>query len=61
MKRAINETAIEGVKTNLNYLALVLSHPRFEAGNVDVEFVERHMAEAQPLNGRVGDALHAVE
>jgi acetyl-CoA carboxylase biotin carboxylase subunit len=60
MKRAINETAIEGVKTNLNYLALVLSHPRFEAGNVDVEFVERHMAEAQPLNGRVGAALDPV-
>jgi acetyl-CoA carboxylase biotin carboxylase subunit len=38
MKRAIDETQIEGVRTNLNYLTLVLSHPRFEAGQIDVDF-----------------------
>jgi biotin carboxylase len=41
------------VHTNLDYLALVLSHPRFEAGDIDVDFVERHLAETQPLDGRV--------
>jgi acetyl-CoA carboxylase, biotin carboxylase subunit len=45
MRRAIDETRIEGVRTNLGYLALVLSDPRFEAGDVDVEFVDRHLAE----------------
>jgi acetyl-CoA carboxylase biotin carboxylase subunit len=53
MRRAIDETAIQGVHTNLDYLALVLSHPRFEAGDIDVDFVERHLAEMQPLDGRV--------
>jgi acetyl-CoA carboxylase, biotin carboxylase subunit len=53
MRRAIEETQIDGVRTNLEYLALVLSDPRFEAGDIDVEFVERHLAETQPLDGRV--------
>jgi acetyl-CoA carboxylase biotin carboxylase subunit len=45
MRRALSETRIEGVKTNLAYLSLVLSDPRFCEGTVDVEFVERHLAE----------------
>ena len=45
MRRAIDETEIQGVKTNLDYLALVLSDPRFQAGDVDVEFVERQLSE----------------
>jgi acetyl-CoA carboxylase biotin carboxylase subunit len=53
MRRAIDETSIQGVHTNLDYLALVLSHPRFEAGDIDVDFVERHLAETTPLDGRV--------
>ena len=48
MRRAIDETQIEGVKTNLSYLALVLSDPRFEAGEIDVEFVERHLGKTEP-------------
>jgi acetyl/propionyl-CoA carboxylase alpha subunit len=39
------------VQTNLAYLALVLSHPRFEAGDIDVDFVERHLADMQAPNG----------
>jgi acetyl-CoA carboxylase, biotin carboxylase subunit len=53
MRRAIDETQIRGVQTNLDYLALVLSHPRFEAGDIDVDFVGRHLAEIQSLNGYV--------
>ncbi len=45
MRRAVEETEIQGVKTNLDYLALVLSDPRFAAGDIDVEFVERQLAE----------------
>jgi acetyl-CoA carboxylase biotin carboxylase subunit len=52
MRRAIDETQIGGVQTNLDYLALVLSHPRFEAGDVDVDFVGRHLAEMHLLDGR---------
>jgi acetyl-CoA carboxylase biotin carboxylase subunit len=47
MRRAILETEIQGIKTNLNYLALVLSDPRFQAGDVDVEFVERQLSELE--------------
>jgi len=55
MRRAIAETHIEGVRTNVDYLALVLSHPRFEAGDIDTDFVERHLTETLPplLDGRV--------
>jgi acetyl-CoA carboxylase biotin carboxylase subunit len=54
MRRAISETHIDGVQTNLEFLALVLSHPRFEAGEIDVEFVERQMGRTSaPRNGRV--------
>jgi acetyl-CoA carboxylase biotin carboxylase subunit len=37
-RRAIDETHIDGVQTNLDYLSLVLSHPRFAAGDIDVDF-----------------------
>jgi len=47
MRRAVDETEIQGVKTNLDYLALVLSDPRFQAGDVDVEFVERQLTEVE--------------
>jgi acetyl-CoA carboxylase, biotin carboxylase subunit len=56
MRRALDETHMEGVHTNLGYLALVLSEPRFEAGDIDVEFVQRHLADTQPRNGRVSRA-----
>ncbi|MDQ6670990.1 MAG: acetyl-CoA carboxylase biotin carboxylase subunit [Chloroflexota bacterium] len=57
MRRAIDETQIGGVQTNLDFLALVLSHPRFEAGEIDINFVERHLAEMQPLNGQLSPLL----
>ena len=56
MRRALDETHMEGVHTNLGYLALVLSEPRFQAGDIDVEFVQRHLADTQPRNGRVSRA-----
>jgi acetyl-CoA carboxylase, biotin carboxylase subunit len=60
MRRALDETHMEGVHTNLDYLALVLSEPRFEAGDIDVEFVQRHLADTQPRNGRVSRAAAAA-
>ena len=60
MRRAVEETHIDGVHTNLDYLALVLSEPRFEAGDIDVEFVQRHLADTQPRNGRVSRAAAAA-
>ena len=54
MRRAIEETHIEGVHTNLEFLALVLSHPRFAAGDVDIDFVEHYLTDTSMLDG----ALH---
>ncbi len=54
MQRAIGETRIDGVSTNLGYLTLVLSDPRFQSGDVDVEFVERHLAELSVATGAAG-------
>jgi acetyl-CoA carboxylase, biotin carboxylase subunit len=56
MRRALDETHIEGVHTNVDYLALVLSEPHFEAGDIDVEFVQRHLADPQTRNGSVSRA-----
>jgi acetyl-CoA carboxylase biotin carboxylase subunit len=60
MRRALDETEVHGVKTNLAYLALVLSHPSFEAGEIDVDFVERHLAESHPSPGGSGTRANAV-
>jgi acetyl-CoA carboxylase biotin carboxylase subunit len=51
MRRALDETHLDGIHTNLEHLTLVLSDPRFQAGAIDVDFVDRHLAEMQPLNG----------
>jgi biotin carboxylase len=50
MRRALDETQIDGIKTNISYLTQVLADSRFQAGEIDVEFVERHLIEleAQP-------------
>jgi acetyl-CoA carboxylase biotin carboxylase subunit len=55
-RRALEETHLEGVRTNRDYLTLVLSHPRFEAGDVDVDFDptrDEHLAHSQALDGVV--------
>jgi acetyl-CoA carboxylase biotin carboxylase subunit len=61
MRRALAETHIEGVHTNIEYLALVLSHPRFEAGDIDIDFVERHLAESSSLDGSLNPAAAVAE
>jgi acetyl/propionyl-CoA carboxylase alpha subunit len=41
LKRAIEETIIEGVKTNIPFFKVLLEDEDFLAGNFDTEFVER--------------------
>jgi acetyl-CoA carboxylase biotin carboxylase subunit len=60
MRRALEETDIDGVRTNIEYLSLVLSHPRFEAGDIDVDFVERELAETLALDGHVNQSAEAT-
>jgi acetyl-CoA carboxylase biotin carboxylase subunit len=41
LKRAIEETIIEGVKTNISFFKVLLEDDDFLAGNFDTEFIER--------------------
>jgi acetyl-CoA carboxylase biotin carboxylase subunit len=41
LKRAIEETIIEGVKTNIPFFKVLLEDEDFLAGNFDTEFIER--------------------
>jgi acetyl/propionyl-CoA carboxylase alpha subunit len=41
LKRAIDETIIEGVKTNIPFFKVLLEDGDFLAGNFDTEFIER--------------------
>jgi len=41
-RRALAETAVLGVPTNLGLLARVAAHPKFAAAAIDTGFIERH-------------------
>jgi len=45
MQRALAEYAIGGIRTNLELLTRVLSHPAFVAGNYDIGFIAQNLAE----------------
>jgi acetyl-CoA carboxylase biotin carboxylase subunit len=42
--RALDEYTVHGITTNLAYLAAVLRHPAFRAGEYDTTFCARHAA-----------------
>lgn len=41
MQSALGEVIIEGVDTNVDYQYEILNHPKFLAGDIDIEFIER--------------------
>lgn len=43
MKRALEETVIEGVNTNLDFLLNIIKNPNFIRGNFDTSFIEKEM------------------
>jgi 3-methylcrotonyl-CoA carboxylase alpha subunit len=48
MQRALAETIVLGVTTNIDFLRALLAHPAFEAGRVDTTFVDSHLADLLP-------------
>jgi acetyl-CoA carboxylase biotin carboxylase subunit len=42
MRRALVDLQIEGVRCNQSFLAWILAHPAFAAGDLDTGFIERH-------------------
>jgi acetyl-CoA carboxylase biotin carboxylase subunit len=43
MRRALQETKIEGVKTNLPFLKRIMEHPEYQKGNVSTQFLRRYL------------------
>ncbi|HEY0467800.1 MAG TPA: hypothetical protein VGC79_26545 [Polyangiaceae bacterium] len=45
MRRALGEYAIVGIRTNLAFLARILAHRDFAAGNYDIAFIAENLSE----------------
>ena len=45
MKRALEETVIEGVETNIDFLFEIITNPNFIRGNFDTSFIEKEILE----------------
>ncbi len=45
MARALDDTRIEGLSTNRDFLRRLVAHPRFRAGRISTGFVDAHLAE----------------
>ena len=43
MKRALEETVIEGVDTNIDFLFSIIRNPDFIRGNFDTSFIEKEI------------------
>ena len=51
MQRALRETVVLGVATNVGYLGDILAHPAFAAGHTSTNFLAEHMADWRPPAG----------
>jgi 3-methylcrotonyl-CoA carboxylase alpha subunit len=61
LQRALAETAVLGVRTNLGFLSRVAADPDFFAGRLDTGFIERrHAALLPPRRPAPDEALFAV-
>ena len=54
---ALDGCIIEGVKTNRAFLARLVDHPAFRAGEIDTGFLVRHEADLHPPSGISDDAI----
>ena len=60
MVRALRETIVLGVTTNISYLLDILNEPHFLAGQTPTNYLERHMADWQPDKSGPDDAWLAA-
>ena len=60
LSRALEETEVLGVRTNLASLRALLAHPAMRAGSVDTELVERELAQLVPAITPAPDQAYAV-
>lgn len=55
MERALRETAVLGVTTNIDYLRAILAQPAFVAGRTSTNFLPEHMGDWRPPAGASED------
>ncbi|MGC2202936.1 MAG: biotin/lipoyl-containing protein, partial [Stellaceae bacterium] len=60
LRRALAETALLGVPTNLALLARIARHPNFIGADIDTGFIELHRAKLMPEARSVPDAAFAA-
>ena len=60
LRRALAETAVLGVGTNLEFLARVAAHPEFVSGAVDTGFIERNRTALIPPRRLAPDTVLAA-
>jgi 3-methylcrotonyl-CoA carboxylase alpha subunit len=60
LRRALAETAVLGVGTNLEFLGRVATHPEFVSGAVDTDFIERHRTALIPPRRPAPDTVLAA-
>ena len=41
MRSALGEIIIEGIDTNVDYQYEILNHPKFQSGDIDIEFINQ--------------------
>ncbi len=54
---ALDGCVVDGVKTNRAFLARLVDHPAFRAGDIDTGFLGRHEADLRPPEGVSDDAV----
>jgi 3-methylcrotonyl-CoA carboxylase alpha subunit len=60
LRRALAETAVLGLRTNLGFLARLAAEPDFAAGALDTGFIERHRAALMPPHRPAPDTALAA-
>ena len=57
MRRTLDMTVIDGIKTSIPLHLRILSDPDFVAGRLSTAFMERYIVEKKPEGGRLAEAV----
>ncbi len=63
MKTTLAQTVLFGIKTNIDYLQAILSHPEFVDGSMTTQFLERNFPNAlkrEPLDSKTSQVAQMV-
>ena len=60
IKRALNETQVAGVKTNVQLLSHIVRHPEFRAGNYNTGFIALHQDTLMAQSASASDLVLAL-